>query len=124
MKWRKSPDELVARFDLLVPDDPAVERRKMFGYPCAFAGGNLFVGLHQENLLLRLPDDARAEFLEIPGAEVFSPMPGRTMREYVTVPPPLAADAAALRPWVRKALKYALSLPPKKPRAKKPSRFR
>jgi hypothetical protein len=44
MSWRKSPDALVEKFSQIVPPDPRVERRKMFGYPAAFVGGNMFIG--------------------------------------------------------------------------------
>jgi len=36
MAWRKSPEPLIQLFDEALPDDPLIERRKMFGYPCAF----------------------------------------------------------------------------------------
>jgi hypothetical protein len=36
--WRKSPDALIVLFDAALLDDPRVERRKMFGYPCAQRG--------------------------------------------------------------------------------------
>jgi TfoX/Sxy family transcriptional regulator of competence genes len=112
-KWRKSPPELIARFSEIVPGDPLVERRQMFGYPCAFTRGNMFIGLHQENLVLRLPAAERAEFLSQKGARAFEPMPERAMKEYVVVPPELLADLERLEPWVRVAFRYAASLPPK-----------
>ncbi len=33
MTWRKFPEELIQKFGELVPRDPRVEQRKMFGYP-------------------------------------------------------------------------------------------
>ena len=45
MKWRKSSETLVQKFAELVPQDPRVERRKMFGYPAAFTGGNYAASL-------------------------------------------------------------------------------
>ncbi len=113
MKWRKSPETLVQRFSEVVPHDPRIERRKMFGYPAAFVAGNLFMGLHQEALILRLSDEDRASFLKIDGASVFEPMPGRPMREYVVVPPSMI-DRAPLVSWIRRSLQYVASIPPKK----------
>jgi hypothetical protein len=52
MKWRESPPELVETFDTVLP--PPAERRLMFGYPAAFVNGNMFMGLWQEHLVLRL----------------------------------------------------------------------
>jgi TfoX/Sxy family transcriptional regulator of competence genes len=116
MKWRKSPETLVQRFSTIVPQDPRVERRKMFGYPAAFAAGNLFMGLHQEALILRLSDKDRASFLRIEGASVFEPMPGRPMREYVVVPSSMIDRGTSLAAWIRRSLDYAISIPPKNPR--------
>jgi TfoX/Sxy family transcriptional regulator of competence genes len=113
MKWRKSPETLVQKFAELVPLDPRVERRKMFGYPAAFVAGNLFMGLHQEALILRLSDDDRESFLKIDGASVFEPMPGRPMREYVVVPSPMVDRETSLAGWIRRSLEYATAIPSK-----------
>jgi len=112
-RWRKSTPELVAIFDAALPDDPRVERRQMFGYPCAFASGQLFAGLHQDGLMVRLGEVDRAKLLAIAGAHPFEPMQGRPMREYVVVPPALYGARSALRRWIGCALEYAASLPPK-----------
>jgi TfoX/Sxy family transcriptional regulator of competence genes len=117
MAWRKSPEWLVEAFGEIVPDDdPRVERRKMFGYPCAFASDNMFIGLHQENMLMRLPEGDRERFLEQYKTEIFQPFPGRIMKEYVVVPHELVRDPEALEPWIRRSLEYAASV---KPKAKK-----
>ncbi len=119
MKWRRPPEKLVDQFLDLVPDDPGVEVRRMFGCPCFFWGGNMFAGIHQENLFVRLGDDQRAALLALPGAHQFEPMPDRPMREYVCVPQAMLADGTALGAWLATALDYARTLPPKqkKPRA-------
>ncbi len=114
MKWEKAPEELVEKFDSLVPKSSEVEKRKMFGYPCAFAKGNMFMGLHQKDLFLRLSENDREEFLKMDKAKQFEPISGRKMREYVVVPPKLVDNTSSLKPWIRKSLKYATSLPSKK----------
>ncbi|HYU34302.1 MAG TPA: TfoX/Sxy family protein [Thermoanaerobaculia bacterium] len=120
MAWRKSPEWLVEAFGEIVPEeDPRVERRKMFGYPCAFANDNMFIGLHQENMLIRLPEGDRERFLEQYDSEIFQPFPGRVMREYVVVPHDLVRDPKALEPWIRRSLEYAASIPSKKKGTKK-----
>lgn len=73
----------------------------MFGYPCAFVAGKLFMGLHQDALILRLSDDDRPAFLRVKGAAIFEPMPGRPMRGYVVVPPGLLRRTTALSDWAR-----------------------
>jgi TfoX/Sxy family transcriptional regulator of competence genes len=116
MAWKKAPEWLVESFGRLLPEDPRVERRKMFGYPCAFAGGHMFIGVHEDRLVLRLPEEERSSFRSEHGATPFEPFPGREMREYSVVPRPLIEDPEALAPWVEKAVDHAASLPPKKPR--------
>jgi TfoX/Sxy family transcriptional regulator of competence genes len=122
MKWRTSPEALVQKFSEIVPQDRRVERRKMFGYPAAFVAGHLFMGLHQETLILRLSDEDRASFQRIKGASVFEPMPGRPMREYVVVPSSMVDHGTSLAGWIRRSLDYAASIPPKRAgRSKNPA---
>jgi TfoX/Sxy family transcriptional regulator of competence genes len=112
MKWIRSSRGLVDIFEHLVPDARGVEKRKMFGYPCSFVNGNMFVGLYQENMFLRLSDNDRAAFLKFENARLFEPMPGRPMKEYVVVPQQMLSKIL-LKKWIRKSLEYASELPPK-----------
>ena len=116
MAWEKSSENLIEAFYEALPDDERVERRKMFGYPCAFVNGNMFTGLHQKDLIVRLPEDARAELLEVPGTSLFEPMAGRVMREYVAVPRTMHDDANALAAWVARSYAFAEALPVKVPK--------
>ena len=115
--WRKSPDDLIALFYAALPEDPRVERRKMFGYPCAFVGGNLFAGLHQEDVIVRLAEKDRLAVIDKQGARLFEPMAGRPMREYVVLPQAALADREELAAWLQRGLSYAASLPPKAKKA-------
>ena len=113
-KWQKSPQPLVDLFSRLQDGlPPEAEKRKMFGYPSSFVNGQMFAGLHQANMVLRLDEEQRAEFLLQPGAKIFEPMPGRVMREYVVVPESLKAQEEALFKWTVKSFTYARSLEPK-----------
>ena len=122
-KWRKPDEALVKLLDDTVSGiefDTPVEYKPMFGCPAYFTGGNLFAGVWQETVMLRLDEDGRAEVTAL-GGRPFEPAPGRPMKEYVALPPAIVADADATRAWVRRAAEYAASLPPKqkKPRKKK-----
>mgnify|MGYP002391653370 CR=1 FL=1 len=122
MAWRKSPASLVSTFENALPDDARVQRRQMFGYPAAFANGNLFTGLHQDDLMVRLTEADREKLKEL-GGTTFAPMPGRSMREYVVVPPAIVSDKRALKRWMARSLAFACALPVKKPKLKsKPAR--
>jgi TfoX/Sxy family transcriptional regulator of competence genes len=113
MAWRPSPPRLVALFERAVPRAPDVERRQMFGYPAAFANGNLFAGLHQEDFILRLGAADRERAVAEFGVRAFEPMPGRRMREYVVLPASLLGRPRALGAWLARALRYVRALPPK-----------
>ena len=112
--FAKAPPDLVERFGQIVAAMPVAEPRKMFGYPAAFAQGQMFASLFGDNMILRLPEAERAVFIQQHHSHLFEPMPGRPMREYVVVPPALLKTGAELDGWLDKAAEYALSLPPKK----------
>jgi len=112
-KWKPAPREAVAAFETATFGLPAAEPRKMFSYSCVFAKGNMFAGLHEAGMVLRLPEEQREEFLRLKDAKQFEPMPGRVMREYVVVPKVLLESPERLRAWVEKALAYVSSLPAK-----------
>jgi TfoX/Sxy family transcriptional regulator of competence genes len=117
--WTKSPQSLIDLFEKSVPSGPSVSRRKMFGYPAAFANGNLFIGLHQNDFIIRLSENDRARFSAEFGERLFEPMPGRPMREYVRLPDELLTDPRRRASWIELSLRYAGAIAPK---AKSPKR--
>ena len=113
----KAPQTLVDLFAESTPDDPRVERRKMFGYPSIFVGGNMGAGVFQDRIFARLSAADRAA---LPGGgEDFEPMPGRAMTGYVLVPDDIVADEEALAATIAKAVAFTATLPPKEKKAKK-----
>ncbi len=116
--WRKPEAEQVDLFHEAVAGIEGVEVRKMFGFPAAFIGGNMTAGLHQDSIMVRLPEKEREERLA-DGWSLFEPMPGRPMREYVALPPDVAADVESARGWIERAAAYVRNLPPKAPKKAK-----
>jgi TfoX/Sxy family transcriptional regulator of competence genes len=112
-KFEKSAPELVARFDETAARFPEADRRKMFGYPALFVGGNLVTGLFAQSWMIRLGDEDRAALQALPGAGPFEPMPGKPMKGYAVLPSDVVADDARLDDWVRRAIKFGRTLPPK-----------
>ena len=112
-KFERSSPELIARFDAAAARFPVAERRKMFGYPALFVGGNLVTGLFAEKWMIRLPDGDRAELLESPGAAPFEPMARRPMKGYATLPDDVVANDEALDEWIQRAIAYGQTLPAK-----------
>ncbi len=111
--FEKSPPELVERFEVAAGRHPGAQRRKMFGYPALFVGGNLATNLFADTWTVRLSADDLEALLALPGARPFSPMPGRSMNGYATLPPDVIADDAQLDRWLERALAFAGSLPAK-----------
>jgi TfoX/Sxy family transcriptional regulator of competence genes len=118
MQFKRPSPALVELFQKLLPATGGAGRT-MFGCPCGFLGGNMFMGLFADQLFLRLAEPDRAKLLAEEGAEPFDPMGGRPMREYVVVPPAwLEGDADdELRGWIAKSVRYAKTLPPKASKA-------
>lgn len=112
-RFEKSPPELVERFAAVAARHPAARARQMFGYPALFVGGNYACGLFADQWVVRLSPDDLAACLELPGAAGFSPMPGRSMTGWASLPAAVVADDATLDAWIERAFAFAGSLPAK-----------
>jgi len=115
-KWGPASDEWVEVYNRIAAG--IGDQRRMFGFPCAFVNGNMFAGLFQTGLFLRLSAPEREEFLRLEGATRFEPLTGRVMREYVTAPADMVRQPGVVAEWLRKAFNYASSLPAKTRKAK------
>lgn len=124
--WKKSPADLVERFAAALPDHPGIVRKPMFGYPAAFANGNMVCSLFQDSVIVRLGKEGAAAAVADGRAHQFAPMPGRMMTGYVLIPATDARDTTALAAWLQRALDFTLTLPKKAPtsRAGKPAATR
>ena len=111
--FTKSPPELVERFAAVLDRYPDAERKKMFGYPAAFVGGNMATGLFADHWVVRLPD-GEIEAAKAAGASGFEPMPGRPMKSFVVIPAGEVDDDLAIDRWVERGLAHAASMPAKK----------
>jgi len=118
MKMDKSPPELAKIFEEAFPDDPRAERRKMFGFPSGVVNGNMFGGLFEQYVIVRLGEADLHMIVNDYGAEPFEPM-GRPMKGYVTVPSAIVGEPERLREWVQRAFEFAAALPAKEKKAPK-----
>jgi TfoX/Sxy family transcriptional regulator of competence genes len=114
----KSTAEATAAFLTLLPKDPALTTRPMFGNMAAFVNGNMFAGLFGDALFVRLPEDARQK-VKKQGGKDFEPMPGRAMTGYVCVAATWRGKPAPARDAIGQALEWTRQLPGKKPAARK-----
>ncbi len=116
MPWQKAPEALKVAFDQSLPDDPRLVRKPTFGYPSAIVNGHMVAGLHEDRLVLRLPEPDQAKLIA-EGGTPFEPMPGRPMRGFVVAPAQVVGDPEGLRSWVERAFEHGLTLAPKEPGA-------
>jgi TfoX/Sxy family transcriptional regulator of competence genes len=113
MAWQKAPLELISFIDENMKG-LAAERRMMFGYPAYFVNQNMFGGLFQDTLFLRLPDEQVKDLQESGMAlRQLEPMPGRPMKSYFVIPPSLLKDPSAFHGILVTAFGHAKSLTPK-----------
>jgi TfoX/Sxy family transcriptional regulator of competence genes len=111
--WEKSSDNLITTFYEVMQFFPEAELRKMFGYPCAFFQGNMFVGLHEQRLVVRLDAKTRETALEQNQGTIFAPM-NRVMKEYIALTPENINSSTRLKDFINQSLCYVRTLPPKK----------
>jgi TfoX/Sxy family transcriptional regulator of competence genes len=115
MKMPKPSEEAKAALARVVPDEPAVTIKPMFGQMSGFVNGNMFVGIFGEELILRLPS-AEIDKVKKQGGRDFEPMAGHPMRGYVVY----AGDWRAKPPHalIKRALEETRKMPAKKPKKK------
>ncbi len=112
-------EELAERIRAALDDVKGVNEIKMFGGLCFTVGGNMAVGVSHDDLLVRLsPDDGDAALAE-PGVRLME-IGSRTSRGFLSVAPEATRTDQKLRAWVDRGVAFASSLPPKKPKSKRP----
>ena len=124
----KPSEQAKAAFTKLVPGEPAVTLKPMFGNLAAFVNGNMFAGLFGEDLFVRLPD-AESTHVRKQGGRDFEPMPGRAMKGYVTVPSTWRTKPDPVVVWIKRSLELTRTMPAKvagakRAAAKKPAKSR
>ena len=117
MEMPKPTPADIERFRALVPDDPRVEVKPMFGNLGAFVNGNMFMGLFGSSIGLKLDPAGLEELSAVDGAGPFGPA-DRPMGGYVALPAAWTSDAEGAR-WTERSLEHVAALPPKAPKAKR-----
>jgi TfoX/Sxy family transcriptional regulator of competence genes len=97
--------------DVLAGEDGVTER-KMFGGLAFMVDGHMACGIVKDDLMLRLGAEGADAALERPHVRPMD-FTGRPMTGMVYVEPS-GVRGVALRTWVRKAVAFARSLPPRR----------
>jgi TfoX/Sxy family transcriptional regulator of competence genes len=116
MKMPRPSEGARERFSGLVPDDPTITLKPMFGNLAAFVNGNMFAGLFGEGLFVRLPDP-EAEAVIKKGGRWFEPMAGHRMGGYVMVAADWQQKPATITPLIVRALTLTRAMPAKRKKA-------
>lgn len=119
MKLPRLDPETRTFYESILPQDPRIQTRSMFGGLGSFVNGNMFAGALGKAVFLRLPDKEREALLREPGGGPFEPVKGHAMAGYAVIPASWKSDPGRVRSWSNKALAWAASLPPKKKPTKK-----
>jgi TfoX/Sxy family transcriptional regulator of competence genes len=103
------PAEKLELFDQLIAVRPEIERK---GANNAYAAvnGNMFLLMQADGVLaIRLPEDARAEFLKKYKAKLHEAY-GAVMKEYVAVPEAALGKTKEMQKYVAASYDYAKTL--------------
>lgn len=118
-KWRKPSEELTNLLDAILQPYNC-NRRKMFGSITYFVNNNMFTGVHEDTIFLRLSEEDRLKMLkDEPDTEQFEPLEGRKMREYMVLPEEICREIPKLEKWLERSFQFVSSLPRKTPKKKK-----
>jgi TfoX/Sxy family transcriptional regulator of competence genes len=103
--------DLASRVRAALEGVEAVREVKMFGGVGFMVNGNLVAAASGRGLLLRIGRERQDEALAQPGIRPME-MRGRRMDGYVYADPPPRSEEA-IKAWLRSALDYVQTLPPK-----------
>ncbi len=88
-----------------------VTEKEMFGGPAFLTYGNMTIGVHEDDLIVRVGPEATSAALDRPGARPFD-LPGRPMRGWVLVAGNHLDDEHLDR-WLNEAGAFVATLDPK-----------
>jgi TfoX/Sxy family transcriptional regulator of competence genes len=113
MKWVKAPEELKKLLEDVM-ENIDCEKRPMFGYPAYFINRNMFAGLFQDQLFVRLSADQLTSYLKkYPSIRNLEPMAGRPMKNYYVLPRDLYLNPKSFKEAMKASAEYTQRLPAK-----------
>lgn len=113
--------DLAARIRRLTVDRKDISEISMFGGLAFMVRSNMFCGVINDDLMVRVGPDEHNAALAKPGARPMD-FPGRPSRGMVFVGPQGYQDDASLTGWVNESYAFAGALPEKKPRKPRKAR--
>jgi TfoX/Sxy family transcriptional regulator of competence genes len=86
--------------------------KKMFGGLAFLVNGNMSVGVHGNELIVRIGPETTDAALDEPGTRIFD-IAGRPMKGWLLVGGKQLDDPVALAKWIHRGVDYASTLPKK-----------
>lgn len=105
----------------LLAKQSGLSEKEMFGGIAFLLGGNMAVGVHGEDLIVRVDPLQTDALLSEPGAKPFDLSGGRAPAGWLMVGPSGYKTDKALQAWVARGIAYASSLPKKSAKKRKAS---
>lgn len=106
-------EKLAARIRRRLGKRRGLTEKQMFGGLAFLLNGNMCVGVHQEEMIVRVDPAETDRALRARYTRIFDLSGGRPMKGWILVGPKGLGTAAALARWVNTGLAYAASLPGK-----------
>jgi TfoX/Sxy family transcriptional regulator of competence genes len=117
--WKKANKELIRLLESELLKYKC-DRKMMFGSPTVFINNNMFAGVHEDTVIIRLSEGDRKDILSLYSEVLpFMPMEGRVMKEYAALPASVCSKAEIFEEWLNRSYQYAVSLPPKEKKHKR-----
>ena len=108
-----SYDEALAqRVHNLLKRQQGFSQRKMFGGLCFMLHGNMCCGITQDEVMLRLGNINAQKALELPYTREMD-FTGKPLKSMIYVEYPGLEDDNELKFWIKQAVMFVKSLPPK-----------
>ena len=105
-------EELAGRVRDVLVEKGGVDERKMFGGIAFMVKGHMCCGVLKHDLVLRLGPERGKEALKKAHVRPMD-FTGRPMKGYVFITPAGVRNESALRRWIRSALAFVDTLPPR-----------
>lgn len=113
MTWKKVPEKNKKMLEKVMLDFPEARKKMMFGSPVYFMNGYMWIGTHEDSIFIRLSEEDQKKALSQIGITLFTPMSGRTMKGYVSLPAEIYESESNFIEWVQMSFRFVSSLPPK-----------
>jgi TfoX/Sxy family transcriptional regulator of competence genes len=113
MAFPKSDPSSQEFLEAILPLEPGVQSKPIFGNMAYFVNGHMFAATFGSDIIVRLPEAQRTELLAEQGTAPFKPTKkGRMTSEYVVLPRVWRDTPEKARPWVARALVWVSQMPP------------